>query len=246
MPYAEPFVQLTMNGVFGAAATTPAEIWSAGLKFRNPGSAPSPANLTSFIESVAVHASTFHAAGTALVGSNCWLTHLTAAFIGTDGKYVGGDTQATTRHTYGTPVAGNGTATAPWTQAIVTSLRTLVLRGPGSNGRMYYPATTAQPQATTGVLAPSLQASYATVVATFLNAVNNSADAHLPGTGGLSVMSKVGSGVAASVTALRVGARLDRQERRENKLSEAYITRSVTPLAAFALDRSHDPIGGRL
>lgn len=243
MVYAEQFVYLRALGTFGVNASTPVERWGVGLKFRNPGTAPSPDNLIAFLETVSVPFENFHKSTAVGSGTSCFLQELTAALVGVDGKYVGGAAQQTTRRAYSTPPAGTGGLSVSFSQALVYSLRTLLTRGPGSNGRMYYPALGIAVTPTTGVIASGVTASAAAAAATLFNNLNAAADAHLPGTGGLSVMSQVGTGVAASVTSVRVGNKMDHQESRERQITEAYSSSPVSALAAFVVQNLDRPIG---
>lgn len=242
MPYAEPYVYLRCLGVFGATATTPLEEWGVGFKFRHPEAAPSPTQLTTFLESAATAVATYHG-GSTRAGDHCWLTELTAAFIGTDGKYVGGGTQSTIRHTYGTPVIGIGATIGPYANALVISLRTAVKRGPGSNGRAYWPATALSVSGDTGGLTTTQLGPIVTEAAALLNGLNTAKLSAMPATGKLSVMSAVGSGIAATVTGFRIGRRLDTQERREKKIPEGWVSGTVSAAAAQVTRNSKLPIG---
>jgi hypothetical protein len=153
---------------------------------------------------------------------------VTAALIGTDGKYAGGSAQSTTIYNLPAPVAGSGTATAGFTQAMAWSLRSAILRGPGSHGRSYYPATALLVDATTGVLQNAQQASYLATVLTYINAVNTAAAANLATSSNVSNVSPIGSGQRSPVTRVGIGARMDTMESRENKLSEAYVFGNTT------------------
>lgn len=241
MVYAEPYVYLRALGFFGTASTK-REIWGVGFKFRHPESPPTPEQLVSFLETASVPISTFHA-GAILAGSACFLEELTAAFIGTDGKYAGGGLQQTTRRPYGTPVQGTGTTNHPFSQSVVISLRTAVTRGPGSNGRLYWPATGVNVAGDSGVMAGATQGFIADEAKTLIDNLNAAKQSAMPATGGLSVMSNVGSGVAATVTGIRVGARLDAQERRERDLPENYVSRPIAAGLAVLQERDGRPIG---
>lgn len=243
MPYAEPYVYLRALGTFGSTAGANLEQWGIGLKFRHPGAAPSVGALQAFAETAAVPFSAFHTDATVGSGSSCWLKEITVAFIGTDGKYVGGAAQRTTRHTLATPSQGQGGIGAPFTQALVYSLRTLLGRGPGSNGRMYYPALGNGVVSGTGRVAPATASGAAAKAATLFSQLNAAAKANLVGTGGLSVMSSVGPGVAATVTSVRVGDKMDRQESRERQMVEVYVSASVTPAVALLDPDPNRPAG---
>ena len=60
MPYAENFVLLRLNGGFGMG-NAQLDQWSVGIKLRNPGVAPSPANLDAFLAACETPIETFHA-----------------------------------------------------------------------------------------------------------------------------------------------------------------------------------------
>lgn len=243
MTYAEPYVYLRALGTFGTTGTANLEQWGVGLKFRNPGPAPSAANLSAFAESAKGLFATFHSSASVGAGAYAWLTEMTCAYIGTDGKYVGGGGQATTRSALTTPVQGQGSGGAPFTQALVYSLRTLLTRGRGSNGRMYYPALGLTTSSGTGLLSVGTIGGAASAAQTLFNGLNAAADSALPGTGGLSVMSNVSTGIAATVTGVRVGNKLDRQESRERDLPETYSLQPVTGVTTFALPDRDAPIG---
>lgn len=232
MPYAEPYLYLRALGVFGAAATSPVESWGVGFKFRHPEAPPSSASLSAFLETASVPLANFHISAVR-AGANCFLTELTAAMIGTDGKYLGGGTQQTRHYFYGSPPVGISTSSAPWTQALVLSLRTQISRGPGSNGRIYYPAPALTVDGPTGTLTTTQVNGILPAAKALLDGLNSAKQATMPSTGGLAVMSNVGTGVAATVTAVRIGRRLDRQERRENDVSEGYISTNLAAAAAL-------------
>jgi hypothetical protein len=242
--YAEPFVLLRALGVFGTTAAANIEQWNVTMKLRNPGGAPSAANLQAFADAAKARWSTFHTSAGAATGSYVWLTEVQTAYIGTNGLYVGGAGQNTTRSALTTPVQGQGASGAPYTQCLVVSLRTALTRGPGSNGRLYIPwCGGAGIQTGTGTVASSATASMAAAAQVLINGINIDARANLPGTGGVAVMSNVRSGVAATVTSVRVGNRIDTQESRERSIKETYSSLSITP-AVFQVGMDVDaPIG---
>lgn len=242
MPFAEPYVYLRAVGVFGASASSPVDIWSAGFKFRHPEAAPSTASLQAFLETASVPVSNFHASAVR-AGTNCFLTELTAAFVGTDGRYVGGSTQSTVRRPYTTPTPGIGTTDSPYSQALVLSLRTAILRGPGSNGRVYWPATSLTIDGATGTLTTTQLNGIITPAKVLIDNLNAAKQSAMPGTGPLAVMSAVGTGIAATVTSVRIGRRLDTQERRENKIPEAYVSASIAAGLAQTERNGRLPIG---
>ena len=204
--------------------------------------APSPANLDAFLAACETPIETFHAHPSHLVGEHCHLNELTAAYIGQDGKYVGGASQQTTRRVTG-PTPGSGPTTWPWTQSLVISLRTLLTRGPGSNGRIYYPFTGGGIQGADGRVAQGTTLAFAVGAKAMLDGINSAAESNLPGTGGVSVMSQVSTGIAATVVGIRVGRRLDRQERRENDRPEDYQSQTLAAAALVATPSRSVPLG---
>lgn len=241
MVYAEPYVYVRALGVFGDTST-PRETWGVGFKFRHPDTPPTPAQIQAFIETCSPVLSAFHA-GPISAGTTCFLTEITGALIGTDGKYVGGSTQVTRRHLLGTPTAGTGTDTFPWSQALVLSLRTALSRGAGSNGRVYWPMCGQGISGSTGGLAAGTRNGILAAAVTLVNDLNAAKESAMPGTGKLAVMSNVGTGIAATVTAVRVGVKPDRQERRERDVAEAYAQSSVAAAAAAGIALDGIPIG---
>lgn len=222
MAYPDPFIRITAFGRLGSP--TSAETWSASFKLGYMSDTTDP---TTFLEAIAPAFSTFHASNNVGAGPNTFLTELHGAVIGTDGHYVGGATQATKIHMYGTPVAGAGSGALPWPTAAVISLRvTGRTRGPASHGRMYWPACGLQVDSTTGKFFAMNNA--ATAAQALLNQANSLAKTHFgPGTCIINT-SKVGSGTQAAVNQILVGDRPDHQERRENAFKENYVTRSIT------------------
>lgn len=237
MAFTSPYVYCRAEGEF-RVNSSPVDIFQVGWKIPL-GSPPSQGTLVAFLETISAPVSSFHSNADLRAGSAAVLTALTAAYVGTDGKYVGGGTQQTTRRVYTTPVPGNSTTNAPFTQALVMSLRTPIARGRGSNGRLYWPAT-ALLMGDTGVLSTVVTAAIAGRAKTLLDNIN-AACATIFGTPArVSVMSSLDSGVTAPVTHVRVGTKVDRQERRESAFPEEYSTVALASTAALVeqqLDR---------
>lgn len=236
MAYAGPFIYIKALGHFGSEGG-PIERWNSGLKINSPGTPPLTSTLPAFLAALSTPYSVFHAGISQNAGTTCFLTGLSAAVIGTDGKYLGGGTQATTVYTYGSPVAGVGTGVMPWSTAMCISLRTQQLRGLASNGRMYWPTLALTPAPGTGVWTSSQTQNSANQAKVLLDAINAQANTFYGSDHKISVMSNKGSGVTATVTGVRVGGKPDRQERRERSLLEAYTSASVA--AADELERAN-------
>lgn len=218
MAYVQPFVLLTIFGRFGGA--NGAETWSTSCKISNLSDATDP---TEFLPAVQPAISAFHASPNLNVGSQVYLTELHGAVIGTDGKYVGGDKQATKVYTLPTPTQGAGNTNLPWPTSVVLSLRVSGQnRGRGSHGRMYWPCTGIGLLPTTGRISGGTPQVIANEAATMLKAINTAAVAAFgPGTCVVNT-SRLGSGVMNRVDRVLVGDRPDHQERRENDRVELY------------------------
>jgi hypothetical protein len=229
VPYANPFIKVNINGHFGPSATSKLEFWNTGFHLVDPGGAiADPAAITAYLTAIAPAISTFHALTALRSGQQAFLDELTGAYIGTDGKYVGGALQPTSKYTYATPQAGVFPGNAPYSQALVLTLRSLRLRGAASHGRMYWPALALNPDPTIGVLTTTVPPQIATGAQAMINAFNTQAHTVLSSGWNVSLVSRVGSGFTAVVNKVLVGGRLDSMESRERNLSEAYASATVT------------------
>lgn len=238
MVFSSNFVYLRAIGTLGNNGEG-VEQWSAGMKIPMP-TAPSASSLSAFLETVSVAYSAFHTDSGNGFGSTCFLKQLTAAYVGTDGKYVGGGAQSTTVYNYGTPQAGTGTGVLPFSTAVVLSLRTANSRGPASNGRVYWPKLAVPISPTLGTWAIGEGTAMAGKAANLINQINAACTSILGGGGFVSVMSQVGPRHAI-VTSVRVGHKPDRQERREKKIAEAYGTAAVASVAGVLAERLNRP-----
>lgn len=222
MPYSNAHIYLRVMGHFGASAS-PVDYWSAGLRFAIVGAdvPTSPGALQTFVDSCTTAFKTYHAVTSVGASTECFLTQLSAARVGPDGKYSP-STQLTVVNTF-TPLPGGGTPMLPWSTAHVISLRTSIPRGYCSNGRFYYPAIAIGLSPGTGRMAPSVRNSINTAFKTCLDACNTAAAAYSTNMK-CAVMSKVGPGLTALVTAIRADTRMDSVERRENKAAPDWGT----------------------
>lgn len=223
--YAHAHFVFRILGHFGNNATTVRDYWSTGFRLGSIGSdAPSGIDLVPFLESVATPVATFHGSNGALVGTNCWLSELTIARVGVDGKYNPAQ-QETTRRLYGTPTAGIAQPVHPWSNAMVISLRTAYPRGIASNGRSYYPATGFPIDSGTGRAAQSHVAGFVAAMKTMLDAINSAAQTQIGATTRVIVAGQTGKTGAARnawVTSIRADGRMDSIERRENDQATAW------------------------
>jgi hypothetical protein len=217
MAFSSTHVLFRINGVFGPTAAAGVEIWSCGLRINTGTTNNSEAAKTAFLETVSVPVNTFHIGGDASAGVATWLTSVSAAYIGEDGKYVGGGAQTTTVRPYTTPPAGAGAQVSSWDVARVYTLRTAQARGRGHVGRFYYPC-----QATVGTdgrWAAGLATNAAGAARILIDQVNAASKLVWTASFGVSVMSFVG-GVSYQVNAVEVGRAPDTQRRRTNNLAE--------------------------
>lgn len=243
--YDNEYVYLRANGIFGAVAT-PLDLWAVGLKLPHPGGLVPTSSLTAFLETVAGAFSSYHADADVNASNRFHMTYLSAAVVGKDGKYVGGGAQSTLKRNYSPAIAGAGVLEHPAPTSCVISLRTTLQRGRASNGRMYWPAAALTVSGTDGRLTGTQTSSIATKAATLINSINQAADTILDGNLGVWVMSNLGDGISAPVTSVRIGSRLDHQERRENAMAEVYSSATVTPTPIVREQVERDrPIGER-
>lgn len=241
MTYSSPFVYTRILGTLGNVSTG-VEQWGVGFKIPL-GVAPSPATLTAFLQTISPAVVTFHTGSPIAVGTNVYAKQLTAAYIGTNGRYVGGGTQATTIYDIPSTPAGAGTPTQPFSTAMVISLRTQFSRGLASNGRIYYPSLGSAVTATTGLWVSTVGTAWASAAKTLLDNINAAAASILNTSNRVSVMSNVGAGQTAPVTSIRCGLKPDRQERREKRLGENYQTAQLASTAALLASVRDLPIG---
>jgi hypothetical protein len=238
MAYPQPFVKVNIEGHFGTAANNIVEHWQTGFHIiKNGGMSATPTELVAYLTTILPFISTFHTSANTVVGSTAWLDGASGALIGTDGKYANGALQPTSRVALGTSVAGTGTSTASWATAVVLSLRSLILRGPGSHGRMYYPHLTTSVLTSTGVMDPSQSGQIATAAQTMLNAIGGAAVTAFGANTYVGLVSPVGSGAQSPVVQVWVGGKLDHMESREGDLEEAYVARSLSTSTALIAER---------
>jgi hypothetical protein len=136
-----------------------------------------------------------------------------------------------------------GTGTHPWYVATVYTLKTVLPRGAGSNGRFYWPAIAKTYQPGAGDISATDAATNATEGATFIAGINTAATTTITGNNGVYVMSRVGSGAAAPAIAVRVGRRPDTQRRRSNDVLEQYATAPITGALSSLDARDRTPFG---
>jgi len=241
VPYPVPFVKVNVEGHFGASGTAKSEYWRAGFHItKNGGVIGGTSELTNFLTAIRNALTTYHTITAVGAGSKCFLTDVSGAYIGTDGKYALGSLQSTTRVPMVTPTAGIGTNGGPWTQSIVLSLRSLLLRGPGSHGRIYWPATSAQVDPNTGVMTGANVSSIVAGAQSMLNAINTQAALAFGSGSNVGLVSPLGSGFQSPVIRVGIGQRLDSMESRERDIPESHVFSNLTLATALLEDLDDD------
>lgn len=212
-------------GNFGADPATNQEKWSAGFRGGIIGAdVPYDATkLQTLANSLFAAARVFHLTSESLTSPYCWLTNVTVARVGTDGKYLP-SVQDTTFST-GTAALGIGNPSLPWNTAGVFSLRTGRPRGHASNGRLYYPLLAGGASLANGRLTGTQVDARLGKAKTMLDAFNTAFQAYQVNTF-LVVSSGVG-GIASKVTSVRSDERLDSIERRENAGATVWHTQTI-------------------
>jgi len=234
MSYSSQHLLFKMGGHMGVTAADTVEAWSAGMRlFIGPGPFTEAAKVT-FLGQVQAAVRAFHVHLDTKVHGSAWLKTLTAAYIGVDGLYVGGDTQSTTKYEYATPAAGGGVQTLPYAHAMAYTLKTEKSRGPGSSGRFYIPSGLAVDSSgrwslgQTGICVDAAKV--------LLDAINTAARGIWSPASAIGVFSQVGSGTFGTVLKVGVGRSPDSQRRRDNKLKEEHFYKNLGSAAAVQGD----------
>lgn len=225
MAYPHEHILIRFNGHFGTSGSI-IDKWSSGLRFGLPTAAPAydEAKLQTFVNACQAAANTFHSAASSITGTNAFLDYVTGAQIGALGRYSPQSQLTVQSPTVVT--GGNGTPVLPWNSALVTSLRTAVPRGRGSNGRVYWPALAGGIQAGTGRLQVPTVQTRLNLMKTFFDACNTAADSYSAGMR-LVVASAVEGGMIQTVTSIRADERVDSIERRENDQVSTWSTATL-------------------
>lgn len=230
MAYSANHLLFRAGGTFGAVSSEQLEIWSVGFRIFLGSSPLDESKKIAFLETVSGPVNLFHTDSSLKLHRSAYLKKLTAAYIGLDGKYVGGHDQPTTEYIYSSPSAGAGSLFYPFSNAMVFTLSSDIDRGPGSKGRVYWP--TSEGLDATGRWSASAVNAYLTKFQTLINAINQAARSFWSPAAGVSVFSSVGSGAIGTVTSVGVGRAPDTQRRRDNRLAEEHVYLPVTSAAA--------------
>lgn len=230
------------GGNFGVLDTDTIEAWSCGVRiFIGPGPFTEAAKST-FLTSVQAAVDAFHVHIQASHAGTAWLKKLTAAYIGVDGHYVGGDTQPTTQYIYAAPKKGTGVSDLPYSHATAYTLRSDLPRGRGHVGRFYMPS--GMRVDTSGRYTAAAALNGATAAKTLIDALNTTARTTWSPASAVSIFSGLGTGQIGTVMAVGVGRAPDTQRRRDNNILEEhqYVDLGTTLLRSQQLaDVEYEP-----
>jgi hypothetical protein len=234
-----PYTYVSWGGRIGGIGSP--EIWQCGIKLANVGptgggggvgalTTPGRPDIDALEDFYAL-AATMHT--TAGICSGAWLTWARAASVGTNGLETGGDPViyegTATAGSVGTYDSGLTVSAASPQDALCVTLWSGQTTGSANYGRFYLPWFAGPIDTTTGVMSSVTCGNIAAAVHTFLDSVNDWADA-LAGTPDVAIMGQEsGAGVENPKPALtkrcnvvRIGNVKDTQRRRRNRLAEAY------------------------
>lgn len=224
MAYERPFIRVT----FGGGIADNNDIWSCGFALANYTETlnyeqwfiEQSANLAT----IGTLLSTFVSHPDTLVPNNAKLFWAKMALIGTDGKYM--------REAVETQLNSGGARNVAYSpqDALVIGLVSSKWKDPGKNNRFYLP--TIGPSAVNAwKLTPQEQEGVVAQAVTLFNEINDQVDGGMPGwSARVGVVSDSGAGSQLAAQDVRVGAIVDTQRRRRNKLNEDYV---VEPLGEF-------------
>lgn len=232
--FGEHHLLLRVHGVFGGNYASPLEHWSYGMRIKIGLGLMTEGAKEDFLTAIHTAVNSFHTASGNKVSGSAWLTKTTAAYIGTDGLYVGGDSQPTTEDIWATPVKGLGASDQPYSTAYAVTLDTGLPRGPGSKGRFYVPV--GWPVDTSGRWIVGDVTTMAAGARTLLNAINTAAVDGWGADAGVHVMSTVAPYPVGRVIRVGVGRAPDTQRRRDNKLLEEHVWDNLTVALAARED----------
>lgn len=223
MAFVRPYIRFTFGGTTAGAN----EIWSCGLALGHGAEGTDPltwfANVTAKLPDLGLAVKHFMENTDSRIPANVTLVSVKIALIGTDGKYM---TEAVEY-----PISSTGQINAAYSpqDAMVIGLVSDKFKDPGKNNRFYIP--TVGPAGTNEwKLSTIEQSNLAESAADFISEI---ASVGLVGTSdeqfGVHVVSDAGTGHENVAYTVRVGAIVDTQRRRRNKLQENYVSKFVTP-----------------
>ena len=224
MTYPSNFVQITLAGQLAST-----DSWSCSLK----GHSTTPVSDAALLVGIAgmasdiadVVAPVFTDSGS-FTSDVAFFDIVKVAAVGPDGHYVlGSDPDVLDAGPGG---GGNGSLAhvAPQLCTVVT-LRTVASRGHASRGRFFWPGAAYETLDDSGHISVSAADSMRDKFQTMLIGINGVLAAAYSADMKISVMSRLGSGVAHAVNALEVGDVIDTQRRRRRQIPENRFSGSV-------------------
>jgi hypothetical protein len=224
MAYTLPFLKVNVEGHFGGSSTNIVERWQAGLHvIKNGGVIGGTSELTAFLTAIRAPILTYHGTTAVASGTSCFVSAVSGAYIGTDGNYALGALQTTTRVPMTTVTAGTGGANSPFTQACVISLRSLLTRGPGSHGRIYWPRTGLTVDPGTGTISSGNLTNIANAAKAMLDGIGAAAVSNFGSGSYVGLVSPQGTGFQSPVIRVGIGQKLDHMESREKDIPEGHV-----------------------
>lgn len=224
MPYPSNFVNITLSGQL---ATT--DSWSCRLR----GHSTSPVSDAALLVGISGMASDIaDIVGPVFTDSASFTSDVAffdtckVAAVGADGLYVlGSDPDILDA---GPGAGGNGSLAhvAPQLCTVVT-LRTLASRGHASRGRFFWPGAAYETLDDSGHISSAAALSMAEAFSAMIMSINTVLHSAYSADMNISVMSKLGSGVARAVTKIEVGDVIDTQRRRRRQIPEDRTSEDV-------------------
>jgi hypothetical protein len=217
------FIQIIIGGDH-LAGTADTDVWQIGFKV--PVTAQenlvNDADMTTLLNDVFADAETWFTSLASNFGAQTRFSFVKVNQVKKTGLYL--NETKTYRKDRPTPIAGSATVSLPADVALVVTLNTDAARGLASKGRVYLPALATSAIAGGRVL-PSARDNVGTQTALLVKNLSNAPGFDVAvGYTQVAVMSEVGEGTTRSVTSVRVGDLFDTQQRRSNKMREAYKT----------------------
>lgn len=223
MPFDRQHTYLTWGGRLTTAAE---DYWQCGIRmaFLTNTLVP-PAFTSGMLADAAAALGTFHGAAATGICTGAKLDWVKAAYLNEDGTY---DDEPQVIDGLDGSGGGLGESSASPSTSVAVTLWSGATFGRANYGRFYTPWNTLLVSATNGKIGDTARDGLAGTAATLVTALNNiGADA--PGTEDLHVvvMSSLDLGTTKEVTQVRVGNVKDVQQRRSNRLGEAYASVGV-------------------
>ena len=221
---------LSFGGKFNGTGLAP-EVWNCNVRgLPDAGSDKDINGEHDTLENIAPLLSQWFNAGSSNMRFDATLEWVKLNQIGPDGKYV---KPVTFVHDYAPVVTGGSASpTMPPILTLAFSWTTARSRGPGSHGRIFPPYFL--PTDATDVVATATRDAAMASANKLLCAIAATPNTH-PGTNfrGMNPMVISKTGVAETITGIRVGSVIDVQRRRKNQIIEQYSSMAMDSSVSF-------------